>query len=110
MTPEEIRGTIVRRLQRDLMGPDAADEIIADRPSDRYLTGILFPRQLRIGAEEDDELASGEDESGETSEAEAVPLANCIKPASMGLSFAVDSADQSTPVLRVRVEAARYEA
>jgi len=109
MTPEQLRQAIVQRLHRDLVGPDAPDEIIADRPSDRYLTGILFPRQLRMGAEEDDELAGGEEEVGETSEEAAVPLANCIKPASMGLSFAVDTPEGSKPVLRIKIEAARYD-
>ena len=109
MTTEQLRQTVVQRLHRDLVGPDAPAEVIADRPSDRYLTGILFPRQLRMGADEDDELASGENEDGDANDGAAVPLANCIKPASMGLSFAVDAPVSEAAVVRIRIEASRYE-
>src|SRR4051812_27954434 len=96
------RTTIVDRLSRDLIGPDKPDEIIADRPSDRYLTGILFPRQMRMAADEDDDLASGDDDAGEgSSDDTAVPLANCIKPASIGLSFAVTAPDGEVPEVRI---------
>ena len=40
-----IRDLFVERLAMDLIGPGSPCEVISDRPSDRYLTGILFPRR-----------------------------------------------------------------
>lgn len=109
MNSTELRTTLVERLKRDLVGPDQPEELIADRPSDRYLTGILFPRQMRISADEDDELGSGEDDGNEgASDDNAVPLANCIKPASMGMSFAVSVPKGEVAEVRILFSAARY--
>ena len=38
----------VQRLEQDLIGPDAVAETLRDKPSDRYLTGILFPQKLEL--------------------------------------------------------------
>jgi hypothetical protein len=63
------------------------------KPSDVYLTGILWPREARIGAEEDDRLdsagtsAGGEDDT--EGSGEEVPLAGLMRPCAAGLSFAV---------------------
>lgn len=109
MTAPDARNKVVERLRTDLIGPTDVAEVIQERPSDRYLSGILFPRQMRIAAEEDEELAAdrGDDEPG--GEDEAVPLANCLKPASMGLSFAVDASGDSEPIIEIEVRAARYQ-
>ena len=40
---EQIRDRYVDRVREDLIGPVQPDETIEDRPTDRYLTGILFP-------------------------------------------------------------------
>jgi hypothetical protein len=109
MTAYDVRQAVINRLRQDLIGPYEEAEVIQERPSDRYLSGILFPRQMRIGADEDEELAAdrGDDESG--GEDEAVPLANCLKPASMGLSFALNAKDGSEPSIEIEISAARYE-
>ena len=45
----EARRLILDRLKTDLIGPSYGDEEkIDDRPSDRYLTGILFPQNFLI--------------------------------------------------------------
>ncbi len=103
-----VRDLLLERMERDLIGPidpGHPAEVLADLPSDKYLTGILYPRQTRIAEEEDDEMAAANDEEGD--EAAAVPLGQCIRPASAGLSFTV--AGGAGPLrLRVEVMAARY--
>src|SRR5688572_3630968 len=94
----DARNELLERLERDLIGPidlGVPDEVLSDLPSDKYLTGILYPRQTRIPDEEDDEMASADDEEGE--EDGAVPLAQCIRPASAGLSFTIVGADAVNP-------------
>jgi hypothetical protein len=95
----------------DLVGPYAEDEVLTSRPSDVYLTGILWPREARMGAEEDERLGlSGADES-ETSgagEEEEMSLAGLMRPCSAGVSFAARSTE-GRPKLDVRVCFATYE-
>ena len=88
------RDLIVKRLETDLVGPLAEDEDLVDaKPSDVYLTGILWPRRTKIAEEEDDRLdsagtgAGGEDDT--EGSGEEVPLAGLQRPCAAGLSFAV---------------------
>ncbi len=55
------RDILLERLRQDLIGPDAVDEVIDDRPSDRYLTGILWPPSTRMTSEDMDHLGTGGD-------------------------------------------------
>ncbi|MEN9678364.1 MAG: hypothetical protein RIS76_4260 [Verrucomicrobiota bacterium] len=112
-TPLEVREYLLERLGRDLIGPiDPAQpaEVLHDNPTDKYLTGILYPRQTRISEAEDDELPAADDDAGGGEET-AVPLAQCKRPASAGLSFTVRRTDGSAtpPQLLIAVTAARYE-
>lgn len=111
-TPLEARDHLLERLERDLVGPlDLAkpDEVLRDNPGDKYLTGILFPRQVAIPPEEDDELASADEDDAVGNET-AVPLSQCVRPASAGLSFTVRRMGESLapPKISVKVIAARY--
>ena len=86
MNPVDVRHGIVDRLKQDLIGPHKADEVfegVRIRPSDIYLTGILWTLGERMGAEDDDG-SEGEDE-GETT-ASATPVGQ-QRPCSMGVSF-----------------------
>lgn len=84
------RDLLARRLHEDLIGPRSADEVLTDRPSDVYLTGILWPQRTRMTGEEDDRLAVGgsigADDSHET-DATAVPVTSIQKPSVAGVSF-----------------------
>lgn len=98
-------------LHRDLVGPQGADdEVIAARPSDQYLTGILYPfppkdsdLAAEVNAEEDDDRDSADDDDG--SPGESIGMASIRRPNMMGISFAVRG---EQPSLRVRGQAARY--
>lgn len=111
-----FRAKLVSALSRDLLGPEAPDEVIEDDPITKYLTGILYPLSEVSGGEAelapvdpeadieaDDELGgTGEEGVGDP----AVALSSVRYPSSMGMTFAVDStvADEIT----FEVSAARY--
>lgn len=86
----DFRDEILQRLGEDLIGPSGPpDEIIEERPSDRYLTGILYPQRTEAGGEADESLGSGAGSEGDESAFEQVAMVRMLRPASAGLSFAV---------------------
>jgi hypothetical protein len=102
-----IRDLFVERLAMDLIGPGSPDEVISDRPSDRYLTGILYPPQTSLGAEQDeDSETAGDLEGGPGSE--AVAGANVTRPSTAGLSFALRPEAGSLPCITVKITGGRY--
>lgn len=106
-----MRDILLDRLKEDLVGPYREDEVLTSRPSDVYLTGILWPRETRMGAEEDERLGLSGGEESETAgggEEEEVSLAGLIRPCSAGVSFAARAAEGG-PELEVRVHFATYE-
>lgn len=112
MTTASSRRTLLERLRMDLVGPYQADEVISERPSDRYLSGILFPQRTQLNPEEDEQLSgAGESESttGDTAD-ESVPLIAGLKPASAGLSFVVErNGGGDWPEINIRVRCGTYE-
>lgn len=106
-----MRDTMLDRLNQDLVGPHKEDEVLDSRPSDVYLTGILWPRETRISAEEDERLGfSGveESETGGGGEEEVGSLAGMIRPCSAGLSFAARGTRERAE-LDVLIHFATYE-
>lgn len=104
----DARGDIVNRLREDLIGPSLADEIIQDRPSDRYLTGILFPPRTRIGADQDDDAETAGDAEEGAVGSEAVSASNALRPSTAGLSFALRAEPGSLPAISIQVQCGRY--
>ena len=39
----DFRTALVERLERDLVGPLMADEILEDAPLEQYIAGVLYP-------------------------------------------------------------------
>lgn len=105
----DARDIILERMKTDLIGPGTPDEVISDRPTDRYLTGILFAQRSGLSAEEDDEASDADDADGTGTSLDGVKAASTFRPSSAGLSFAVQPLGDS-PALRVRVAGARYRA
>ena len=106
-----MRSTIVNRLKQDLVGPDAADEVLTSRPSDVYLTGILWPPRSPMTGEENERLGLQGAESPESSgagEEEEVSTAGQPRPCAAGVSFAARSS-AGHPAVHVRVSFALYE-
>lgn len=118
----EFRKQVLSRLRGDLVGPLVDDEMFrpevsssgkrrpAVSPTERYLSGILFPQQSDLPEEEEEDLGEGASDEGEAdvpaSQGNGVSLHNIKRPSSAGVSFAVDMAE--SPVIVVRVLGARY--
>ena len=88
----ETRSQILQRLRQDLIGPFALNEELKTRPLDVYLSGILWPLETAHGTEEDDGATIDEDE---VQGAGRVSVFGQMKPSTMGLSFAFDSAKKA---------------
>jgi hypothetical protein len=88
----DVRKSIVSRLEQDLVGPLLIDEVLEAekiRPSDVYLSGILWPIGDLLGPEDDDG-SSGDDEEDESPS--TATITGMQKPCTMGISFATSSA------------------
>ena len=102
------RDIVACRLAEDLVGPRAAGEELTARPSDVYLTGILWPQRTAMFGEDDERLGAagaGSDEASE-GEAEAVRTGSIQKPSVAGISFS--AASSGTPQVRVICSFATY--
>jgi hypothetical protein len=99
------RDTLLEFLRRDLVGPQhGADEVLAARPGDLYLTGSLFPESLKADPEDDDDRDGVDDDDG--SPGVAISLGSVRRPSSIGLSFMVEG---ESPTLILDGETARYQ-
>lgn len=90
MTPAVVREEVISRLQEDLIGPHRSNEVLQGarlRPSDVYLTGILWTSVDRMDAQDDDG-SEGDDEEDEAPS--TASLVGQQRPCSMGLSFCTD--------------------
>ncbi|HWR34383.1 MAG TPA: helicase-related protein [Clostridia bacterium] len=100
------RKSLVQRLEADLVGPHSDSEILADRPNDVYLTGILFPQATTVSDEENESLQSGNGDDENSTASDAAPLDRTTRPASAGISFAI--ATDALPI-SATLECATYE-
>ena len=103
----EFRQQMVDLLEADLMG--GVDDLeLTEPPLDRFVLGILHPRESGVVDDADSETESGDD-SGSGADAvfdPAVALSHMRYPSSMGMTFAVDVG--MTPTVLVETSAARY--
>lgn len=109
MSQLEFRDALMKRLRDDLLGPLEPSEEISDRPTDRYMTGILYPQMSFPRADEDDDFTAGDDGDQEDTEKDQVPLISTIKPASCGLSFCVAHGPAVNPEVQVRISGGTYK-
>lgn len=113
MSTPLFRDRILSRLVEDLIGPLDPNEVLSDRPTQRYSTGILYPRETRIEPQEDEDgglaVNVNEDAASEPEEA-GVSLHAALKPASAGLSFALEASGSDVrPTIRIEVACAIYK-
>ena len=100
-----FRDQIVTRIEEDLIGPHSSDEILQNKPSDIYLSGILWPSRTEISLTEDD---GGTGESEDDDIAPGLSIAGQQRPSTMGVSFAT-SKIQGLAKIRVAFSFATYE-
>lgn len=108
MRDETTRTLILERLRRDLIGPTSDEEVIRDAPSDRYLTGILFPTRSPVGADADDGADPANADSETTGADDTVPMSSVVRPSSAGLSFALRPGALGEAGFVIRFRAGRY--
>ena len=106
--PREI---FIKRLEEDLIGPFSGEnEVLFNKPSDFYLTGIVYPKETRIpDVEQDDkeETFEGKD-AGEDAAETGVSGFRRFKPCTAGVSFAVKSHSEKASVM-LQIKFGRYE-
>lgn len=104
------RDIVARRLAEDLVGPREEFETLTARPSDVYLTGILWPMRTAMSEEDDDRLGTTSTNSGDDNpgESEAVRTGSIQKPSVAGISFNAASAN-GTPKVKVICSFATYK-
>ncbi|MGF7468942.1 helicase-related protein [Alcaligenes phenolicus] len=97
----EDRDIVALRLAEDLVGPRAENEVLSARPSDVYLTGILWPQRTAMSGEDDDRLGTAGAGSAEESdgESDAVRTGSVQKPSVAGISFST----KAEGIAKVRV-------
>ena len=93
-TPNELRDDLMEMAVRDLLGPAGGPEEEPDQREDhiyqRYLVGMLAPKDSEVSGDELDELATAEGNEGEEGVPDSgTPSASTYFPSSMGLSFVV---------------------
>ena len=110
----ETRELVRQRLREDLLG-GSLDDVLAEPPLSRFVTGILFPEvvggQTVVPRSVEDEVENDMETEGGSEMADAVSdpgvaMSHVRFPRSMGLTFAVD--DEGSAAILVRVEASRY--
>ncbi len=109
LSPSALRAELERLVLQDLLGPAAGPEEEIDEASvrDRYLVGMLAPKEQQVQPEELDVLAvSGEESFEDGASDDAVPQIATFYPSSIGMSFCV--AEQATS-LRVRAAWGYYQ-
>ncbi len=109
MNPLQIRENIISRIEQDLLGPHKRDEVLQGervRPSDVYLTGILWTFGDRMGGQDDDG-SEGDDEQDDAPSS-ASPVGQ-QRPCSMGVSFCTDNSDDSKVDVEVRFATYDFE-
>lgn len=86
-THSEVRTYLLDELQTELVGPHSVDETLSEDPVSHYLTGILYPRNSTIDAEEDRDSSEVADDDEVIDE--GIMLAAALNPSAIGLSFVV---------------------
>lgn len=103
-----FRSELIDKLEKDLIGPSSPEEVISDRPTTNYITGILYPQQRKTLVPLDPALdidTYDEDDEGLGADP-PVALCNVRYPSSMGMTFAVDS--HLTKEIALAISAGRY--
>lgn len=107
---QSLRHAFIAEIASRLIGPSAVDEEMRERPNKRYLTGMLFPKGASVSSVAKDEEERPDDESfDELSEEDEIESPTDLLfqklPAAVGITFALDDAEES---IRVGIAAAEY--
>lgn len=102
------RDILCQRLVEDLIGPREEKEELESRPTDIYLTGMLWPRQISMSEEDDDRLeTAGGGSEDDADEGSGGVMFGVQKPSVAGISFSAWS--EKTPMVTVGCRFATYK-
>lgn len=113
---KNARRDLLEMTKKELVGPglgenlSANEEIITDRPINRYTVGILYPQKAQIELEEEvddsgSNIVNPEDEENSYLD-NHINIANQYYPSAMGISFYTKGIN---PEINVSVHAAKYK-
>ncbi len=101
------RNIYIDRLNKDLIGPlGGENENINERPSDKYLTGILYPLNTKSSDKENDGTLDTNANNDENGSSEEIDIMKTYKPASMGISFSIGS---KTKEIEINIDYGTYK-
>src|SRR4051812_15109342 len=105
-TPSQLRDELERLVHDDLVGPIGGDfeELpLNEPPSERYLAGMLAPREYQsVQTVPDEELATGNPATDSIEEGKAEPPAPAVEqlmPSAFGMTFVVEGGCEKLQVL-----------
>jgi helicase-like protein len=106
----QARESILHTMRGLLIGPMEANEVLRRlspdaEPIDFYLTGILWPGNITIGAAEDENTDKADDDDTDLSDDSGAPLFSILKPSSIGLTCTINGEDTQFDVI---ARGARY--
>ncbi len=111
VSQESARKDLLQTIRKLLLGPVKEDEVLEKlsqgvEPVDFYLTGILWPRNIAIGAEEDEKTEGADSGEADSSDDMGAPLFSILKPSSIGLTCTIEGENTHFDVI---VRGARYK-
>jgi hypothetical protein len=101
-----FRAEMVDRLVEDLFGPTSDEELLTERPLERYVTGVLWPASDETLDAAPDEPDSAAAEAGDSAVDSPVANSRLTYPTSLGVTVSVDTA--ATHVIRIIPSGAQY--
>ena len=111
----DIRTHLIEELKRDLVGPREEEEefweLNGDKPTSRYISGVLYPKQTKLDADTqltDTVQGENEDEEEEPINQDTSPfaIATGTQPSSLGITCCVPI---DTKLIDVEVNFAKYD-
>ena len=93
MTKADLRETLRRNLERELMGPiHGEEEEIEPLPANRYIVGVLYPSNTQFDPEQDDgsNIEVDDDAEAVDNPIHRISMVDRLRPSSMGLSFVIE--------------------
>ena len=107
MSGATIRKILLDEIQKEVFGPHEIDETFknTDHPKSRYLSGVLYPIQMPILEEDDNNESVQIKSTEENAENEKISINVGTKPSSMGLSCKIPLTQK---LIQVTISYGRY--
>lgn len=106
MTKAEVRELLVNKLEKKLLGPKGgSDERFYELPTQRYIVGVLYPSDTKVGPEQEANNSAEGESDEDTIQVNDMSIKDGLRPSSIGLSFAID---ENIEYITVEVSWATY--